>query len=707
MRVESPSSDANSASLVSNSAQDDEIDLIALLRTLWRGKWVIFLVAVAAIFVGAYYAYRVAVPVYSARAVVVLESRQDQVVDIASVMTGLSGDQATINTEVEVLRSRGLVEKLVKRMDLTNDPEFNPLLREVPLLSTAGLKALIFGTPTRSAPDPQAELDATVDAVRRAVSVSNVRQSYVFLVSAESTSPAKAAEMANTLAELYILDQLEVKFQATEQATTWLSDRVTVLQAELETAAEAVKEFSANTDLVSVEELEMLNRRVKESRDRLSALRTSLEGFAGRLAELQAAKASGNREDMAAIAQDATLSRILRDGGDDATFDARFDLVLQRAQLDVDRATEQASALESSIAEQETQYTRQSADLVELQQLQREAEASRLIYEFFLSRLKETSVQQGIQQADSRLLSKAAVPRRPTAPRKSVILVLSAILGLLLGAAIILVREFVHKGFRTADELARATGYTVMGQIPRIPARKRLSVMQYLVDKPTSAAAEAVRNLRTSALLSNVDEPPKVFMVTSSIPGEGKTTTSIALAHNLAGLDKKVLLVEGDIRRRVMSNYFDLKGKHGLLSVVTGETPLSEAAQRSDLLGIDILIGEKTSTNAADIFSSRRFHDFVAEAREAYDYVVIDTAPVLVVPDARIIAQAADAVLYGVKWDKTSRIQVLEGLKQFQVVNIHVTGLVLEQIDPKGMKRYGYGGNYGAYSAYGKGYYDT
>ena len=135
--------------------------------------------------------------------------------------------------------------------------------------------------------------------------------------------------------------------------------------------------------------------------------------------------------------------------------------------------------------------------------------------------------------------------------------------------------------------------------------------------------------------------------------------------------------------------------------------PLRDAAFRAKDLGIDVLIGEKSSVNAADVFSSERFRHLIDEMRQIYDYVIIDTPPVLVVPDARVIGQSVDAVVYVVRWDDTSRSQVEEGLKQFQSASVPVTGLVLTQIDPTGMRRYGYGGKYGAYSAYGKRYYEN
>lgn len=695
--------------------EDDEIDLGALLHTLWRGKLWVILTALIGLLIGGYYAFEVAVPKYTANSVVMLESREAKVVDLDSVMSGISGDQGAINTEVEVIRARGLMEKLVRQMDLTSDPEFNSRLRPEPKFSigkgVAMVRELLQGPPPeKPAPTAREVLDATISNVLRAVSVSNVQRSYVFRLTVVTENPVKSAAIANQLAELYILDQLAVKFEATEQATSWLTERVAELQIALEQAESAAKEFNANTDLISIEALGGLNRQIKDLRERQMSAKRAVENADAQLALLKAAQSSGDRARMVSLVDDRALNRsleLLEDGDTNSAmiFDARFEDILNRAILNRERAANQNTALKTSIEELKIRIESQSNDLLELQQLRREAEASRLIYEYFLGRLKETSVQQGIQQADSRLLSNAVVPTSVSAPRKSMILALSLMLGLFTGAGAVLAREMSLTGIRTSEELERLTGKTVMGQIPKIPARRRKNVLKYLIEKPNSAAAEAIRNLRTSALLSNVDNPPKVIMSTSSLPGEGKTTQSLALTQNFAGLGKKVLLIEGDIRRRVFSQYFDIKEDKGLLSVLSGKATLEEAAVFNKELGADVLIGEKSSTNAADVFSSKKFSEFLDKAREDYDAVIIDTPPVLVVPDARVIGQSVDAILYTVKWDQTSRTQVREGLRMFETVNLKVTGLVLGQIDAKGMKRYGYGGEYGAYGAYGAKYY--
>ncbi|MEL6681263.1 MAG: polysaccharide biosynthesis tyrosine autokinase [Pseudomonadota bacterium] len=692
------------------SETDDEIDLAQLLGTLWRGKFRIALVGFLTFCLGFWYAFVAATPVYTAGAVVALESREQQVMDIESVVTGLSGDQATVNTEVEVIRSRELIERMVQELDLVNDPEFNPTLRETPALSIRGIVnsivAVVGGqTAPPEEPTDQAILDRVVDAVLARLSVSNVRQSYVFRITVTTENPDKSARIADRLAVLYINDQVRVKLEKTEQATTWLGERVAELQIELEQSEEALKSFGTNTDLVSPEGLVALNRQLKDLRERRDSLQDQNVVLRDRQTELQDARTNGSREQIVVLMQDNVLTMILErlsvdPNLSDQAFDDRLDTIAGQMADELLRNERQVDALEVSITEVTERIDRQSFELVQLQQLQREAEASRLIYEAFLTRLKETSIQQGIQQADSRILSEAVVPTDPSAPRKMMVLAVSTILGLLAGAAWVLLREMAQNTFRVADDLEARTGYSVLGQIPAIPIRKRAGMLKYIAEKPNSAASEAIRNLRTSILLANLDRQPQIIMTTSSIPSEGKTTISISLAQNFASMGEKVLLIEGDIRRRVFREYFNVKTKGGLLSVLSGETALTDTVSHDPLLGADVLVGEKSNVNAADLFSSKRFSAFLKELRDNYDRIIIDTPPVLAVPDARVIGQSVDTIIYAVKWDSTTHRQVQDGIKSLESVNLRITGLTLGQINKRGMKKYGYGADYSNYQGY-------
>ncbi|MGJ8543884.1 MAG: polysaccharide biosynthesis tyrosine autokinase [Sulfitobacter sp.] len=658
------------ASFAQQTVLNDAVDFPALFRSLRSGKWLISLICCLALILGAYYAFILVTPLYRATAVVILETNQDKIVDLQSVVGGLSGDTSEVNSEVEVLRARGLMAKVVDHLNLTTDPEFNSALQTKSLAQKAkdSVKATL-GLPIAPPPLPpeeaaKREKDAVISTLLGAVTVRNIPLSLVFQITAETQSPEKSALIADTIVKHYILNQIEVKFDATEQATLWLSERVAALQEKLEQAEAKASAFSASTELISEATLRGLERQIKELRDRIAN---------------------------AQLAQTTAQTRV----------NAATAATRQSAELALARADQQLRALQTSERALNAQVSRQGEDLIALQQLTREAEATRILYEYFLTRLNETSAQQGVHQADSRILSNAVVPKSAASPRKPLILTMSGILGLMLGTALVLLKEMQRDNFRSAQDLEAATGYTVLGQIPMIPAASRQKTLQYLLEKPTSAAAEALRNLRTSLMMPDMENPPKVILSTSSLPGEGKTTNAIALAQNLLGLGKKVLLIEGDIRRRTLHEYFGEMPDIGIVSVLSGATTLQSAVHRPSNFGADILGGEATNINAADLFASEAFKALIQDARTQYDAVIIDTPPILVVPDARIIAQQADAIIFSVHWDKTGKQQVEDSLRLFHNSGQRITGLVLSQISAKRMRRYG--GR--AYASYGEKYY--
>jgi capsular exopolysaccharide synthesis family protein len=617
----------------------------------------------------------------------------------------MGSDSSTINTEAIVLRSRILVAQLVDELNLVDDPDFNSRLRPAPKLSLSR----ILGREETEAPSPEAVRNGVIDAVLNSVSVENIRQSFVFEISATVPSPQKAVLIANTLAEFYIKDQIRAKLVATEDASTFLSARASELQLELKAAEAALKEFNDSTELVNPEALLGLQRQVKELRDRIASATEARDQGIVRLQSVRSLAAEGNYEGLADLVGDPRLFELLpglRAGTvDEAVFAATVQDVLLRAEIETTRAAQQLDAIIASEVTLSERISVQSDDLVTQQDLVRAVESTKLLYESFLQRLKETNVQIGLQQADSRLLSEA-VPRAAVSPRKARILALAAILGALVGVGAVLLRELQFASFRTSDELREQTGQTVLGSIPLIPGGTRRDALDYLRAKPSSVVAEAVRNLRTSILLSNLDAPPKVIMVTSSIPGEGKTTLALALAQNMAGLGRRVILVEGDIRRRIFAEYFNVAEGVSLLDAMSDPAALDDAAVHQPDLGVDLLVATKAHVNAADLFSSEKFGALIAELRQRYDYVLIDTPPVLAVPDARVIGPHADAILYAVLWNTTTRTQVRQGLDMFSSVGLKVSGLVLSKVDPKQMRRYGYGGQYG-YDAYRSKYYDS
>lgn len=385
------------------------------------------------------------------------------------------------------------------------------------------------------------------------MTVRNVPLSLVFRVSVESENPRKSALIADTIVDVYILDQIKMKFEFTEQATVWLRERVSALQSKLEGAEAKASRFGAETELVSVDVLRALERQIKDLRERITTAQMNQRIQASQIEVLAAA---GTRSEQTDLSNDAQLRRYLYLTDNDpqivSAFDARLQLILQQNRQDLARLNQQLAALRATEAELNGQVSRQSTDLITLKQLTREAEAARVLYKYFLSRLNETSAQQGIQRADSRILSDAVVPNHPSAPRRTLILAMSAVFGLLCSVGFVLLREVRNSSFRTARDLEAATGYSVLGQIPETGS----DVLQYLAERRRSATAEALGDLRTSLMQLNGGNPPQVILCTSSVAGEGKTTTSLPLAQNICGIGRSVLLVEGEMRRRGLSRHF-------------------------------------------------------------------------------------------------------------------------------------------------------
>jgi capsular exopolysaccharide synthesis family protein len=661
-------------------------------------------------------------PSYRANATIALEVAQERLVNFESVTGGFGGDDAAITTEIEVILSRGMLTKLNNELDLVNHPYFNPALATNN--SPTPLEAIVERSEAwlisrdwlpepapRSLPSEAQLREIITTRLAGMISVTQKDWSYVLVISAISPEPVLSANLANALSRLYVEDRLEVKFEKSRDATRWLSGRVADLQLDVEKSAGELKRFLAEADLVDEETLTTLNLRLKDQRERLNEA-LALKSAAETRGQLLLQSKDNSFSEKARSAQDPSLDRLLvRINGGDGTaerlFETRFAQLVSRYEEMALRHGEQAAVLERAVKRQEEEIEQQSSELVRVEQLRREAEANRLLYEYFLTRLKETAVQEGLQQADARIISPAIIPSGSFNPNGNRIELIGLVIGLLIGGGSMLFREQLVTSIRTPEDLEKSTNLPIVGQIPRIPGRTRRATVNYIVSKPNSAPIEAIRNLRTSLILTNLDTPPQVIMVTSAVPGEGKSTICVALAQNYSGLGKKVLLIEGDIRRRTLTKFVDVPDKNiGLMEVLSNTVELEDAVQKPKNFRFDLLLGNDMSANPADILSSKQFSEFIENARQTYDIIIFDTPPLLVVSDARIVGQFADAILFAVLWNKTSKAQVKDAISELVSVGLEVTGTVLSNIDPSGIKKFGYGDRYGTYDRrIGRGYY--
>lgn len=687
----------------------EEIDVISILRVMWRGKLWVMLFAAFGVFAAFYYGTRVAVPMYPATVTLALDRQQQQVIgDIESIFGGGDVSPFTINTEFEILRSRNVIGRLVDEMNLIEDPEFNPYLRE-----PGGIARLRMSLTDWVPGPPPADVrlrNRVIDIVTGRLNITSIRQSLAFTVRITTMDAQKSADLVNALAEIYIDNQIRRKLDEAQRAILFLSERTTELEASVEAIEQDLARRVESSSVIDGQLLQAQNLQLRD-------LRIRVEDAQVRLATDRSLQAAiGEAEDLEALvtlletSRDTRFSGIIQRYRSGRLSDEAALLALQSISEDMDddirRTQTQLASLQDSSEALTSQLSVQSDELIEITQLEREVQASRLLYETFLTRLQEASIQQGLETADSTIISQA-VPRGASSPQVFRMILIACVFGGVFGTGMVLIREWRFAGFRTSDEVRDITGINVLGSLPAMALRGRKQVLQMLKDKPNSVFAEAVRNLRTSILMLDADKEPQVILVTSSIPGEGKTTLSLSLARYLGSLEgRRVLLLEADIRRQTLRAYIDEGRPAGvkLLDVLLGKAKLDGADLMDPDLGVEVLMGSGGEFNAADLFESRRFNDLITRLRETYDHIVIDSPPVLAVPDARVLSRYADATIFAVRWGHTSRTQVRQGLDMLRSVGREVDGTVLTQVDHRKMKSYGYGGQYG-YDGYSSGYY--
>ena len=696
-------------------SSNDEIDLSNLAKSIRRSWWIIILFVLLAIVVSDFYLRRIAIKLFPAEAMIVLEESQPQIVsDFEGFISNAPLTKIGINTELQVLRSRELAAKLVDKLDLTNQVKFNQFLSPHSVFTRAKVNILeFFGTEStelKSIPSPEDIRSSAINFVIEAMEFSNIPKTRVISISVITKNAELSVLIANTMAEIYVKNQIQLKLNALSSATKSLSERTSELKNDFEKLKLEFSNLSSQLEFVNSKDLELQEIQLRELRVRLSEARGIMNDEKQTRLNIKLLKESGNLEALITLADDFRLNQAnsLYINKEIAFDDLNHEVerFIKDIEKEAYRKQRQLLALKTSEAMLSDQFNLQSQELIILQQLDGETEAARLLYENFHARLLEMNVQHRLVMADGRILSKA-IQKGPSFPRNIYIFSLAGLIGSIIGIGIVISREIRFSGYRSVGNLHDETGLKVLASIPLIPKRNRKAIINYLKKKPSSVFSEAVRQLRTSILMSDSGIIPQVIMLTSSVPKEGKTVLTFALAQNMVGLGKRVLLIEADIRRSVHSINIDRKNSVSLVDLLIGNKKLAEVKPFNEHLGFDILTAARSNMNAADLFSSQRFSKLLAELRKNYDFILIDSPPVLAVPDARVIASKSDTNIYIIEWNKTSHDQLEQGLEMLSSVGAQTTGLVLNQIDPNKMKSYGLVNQYDYTSNEGAEYYEN
>lgn len=385
--------------------------------------------------------------------------------------------------------------------------------------------------------------------------------------------------------------------------------------------------------------------------------------------------------------------------------------VMESIETEVRVARARVNTLSASLDALKTENADLQKARVQLRELERESESGRVLLETFLSRFKETSNQDNLQKADVRIISAAEVPVAASFPKKKLILAVALVLSLMVGLGLAFLLEALDHGYRALEHLERDRSIAGLGMVPKLTTLqlKGAKPFDYAIRKPTSAYSEALRFVHVSLMFGHPgDLRPKSILVTSSLPGEGKTTLCLSLARLLARAgNQRLLLVEGDLRRANVGKALIEPGQRApsLTAYLTGQIERwQDCLIQDEVSGLELILsGDKVDTPQV-LLQSERMRTLLAEAGEVYDFVILDAPPLLAVSDAVILSHLADVTVFVVRWESTPREAVGNALDLLRKAGAPIGGFVLTQVDVKKHAHYGYGDYASYYGQYG-GYY--
>lgn len=711
-----------------------ELDAAWVLQTLRRRKW-----AVAAPTLGAtglaFFLLLLVPSRYSATTEVMLDTAQQQVVNIQAVLTDALPDQEAVDSQVEVFRSRGVAEKVITALDLESDPEFNEALAPdsgleafVKSVRSAvdGLKGSLSGAEPRPLPEDirRAQQRANViDTFLENLGVRLKAQSRVLQVTYTAEDPVKAWRIANTLAEVYLVDQLDAKYEAARRATQWLTEKIAALRIDVTDKEQAVAQYRKQAGLlVGTDGNTLISQQISELSAQLIVARTARAeaeaklGQVRRLVQLQGgAGAAADVLDspiiQALVEQESTVKReaaaLADEFGDrhprmisaraalrdiQGKIAAEVGKIVQKLENDVGVARAREIALQDSLEQLKARMAQSNTAEVQLRALEREAAAERTMLETFLSRYEETSAQtdSAVQQSGARVISRADVPDNPSYPPRSlIVMTVFMIAGCLSVLAVLAIEQF-DRGYRSGEQVERGLGRRSLGLVPVVHSSRGQQPEAFLLKNPTSMFGEAVRSVFTSVLLAPEGPAPKTILITSAQPHEGKTTLAVCLARMRGLSGKRTVIVETDLRRPAVHRKLEVPRTPGLVEVLSGEMPLEQALHRDEPSGAYVIPAGRVTTDPAELLSSAEMRDLIDELARGFDLVILDSPPVIAVSDPRLLAPQVDATILVVRWAQTPRDVAGLAAKQIEESGGRLIGVVLSMVDSKKHAQYGF-----------------
>jgi capsular exopolysaccharide synthesis family protein len=746
-------------------------DLRETLSFIWR-QWKFTLgIAAIAVLVGIIFLLH-ETPLYTATAQVLLDQPKERPPGGDAIMSTVTMDVAMIESQMAVIRSTVLLRRVVEKLHLADEPPVAapppaPAVPQKPSAigtlfddATAFVDPLIdalWGSDTDTAGRPVSasvniggdvipprELSA-IGSLKGAVKVTRVaQQGYALAIAVTSPDPIRAAQLANAVADAYLVDKLDTRYEAAKRASAWLSDRLTGLREQLRTSEEAVAEFraahglvqSGGTGTLNQQQLSDLNAKLIDAKTDLAQkkarvdLLNSLQAKGGSLQDVpditnsgalpalrqQAANLSAQEADLLARygASHPLVVNIRAQLGDvQRSIAAETQRMAASIKNDYELAQAHVASLQKAVNEATGQNNLDDATAIRLRELERTAAVNKTLFEDFLKQAKITQEQSTFEPQDVRVISPAVPPHMPSYPRKLQFLMVNAFVGLLLGVAGALAKEKLNTGFNTPKQVEDVLGLPLLTSVSHLTSRDlktesgAVPIHEYPIAKPLSRYGEAIRALRSGVQMTDVDHPPKVIQLTSAVPGEGKTTIALSLAASAATARLKTLFIDADLRHPTATRIFGLQKEPGLVDLLLGEIDTAAAVKFHEKGGFWALAAGSKTQSPTDLLSSDRMKSLIADFKDTYDLIFIDTPPAGPVVDPVVVSHLVDKVVFVVRWAATARELVRPCVEQL-AGHKKVAGVAFNRVNVRQAQKYGkYAYSYYYGSRYYKNYYTS
>jgi len=714
-------------------------------RVLIKRKWVVISSVVLIFGVVAIATLR-SVPVYDAVGSIAINKMDPMMFNLKDSGSGEVEyyDPTDLDTEVRILKSDLLALQVIRQLNLDKQAASGAADR-----SASGSLEL---TSDGLQPD-SARTSSALANFKGNLQVSLVPNTRIIEIRYHSPDKNLAARVVNTLASTYVEQNFKTRFESTMQASDWLSKQLVDLQIKVETSQEKLVKYQKQHEILGIDEkqnittakLDELNRELtsaessrmeKESVYRLvqsgdsdsivaaagvetvatGSGSTLLEKLREQEADLKIQIAQLSTQFGPAYPKLAQLNGQLREV--EAETQGEMRKVVARVRGDYLASLQRENMLRGALEQQKQEANKLNQSAIEYSLLKRDVDSNRTLYEGLLEKLKEAGVTAGLRSNNFRIVDVARVPTAPSEPDVPRNLAFALALGLTTGIGLAFVLEGIDNTVRTPEQAQVISALPSLGVIPlgsrsstEISARPRLALASskeavelVTQSRPKSQMAESYRALRTSLLLSSSGGPPKVILITSALPQEGKTTTSINSAIVLAQKGTRVLLIDADLRRPSIHKTLGMGPKIGLSNVLTGSAKLHHAIVSSTILpNLFVLPAGTPPPNPAELLASTNMRDVLEELRGQYDHIVIDSPPTLSVTDAVVLSTSADRVVLVIRSGQTTKQALRRARDILLSVNARVCGVLLNAVDLNSPDYYYY---YEYQSKYGRGYYE-